>query len=739
MGLRARLLLLVLVPLVPALLLSIYTSLEQRRLGGSRVEKDAIRVVQLAAAKQLGLIEATRQHLTALSRLPQARGTNIAAFDAFFANMPKIYPEYVDFGLIETNGELISSSFGRKVQTNLVDRPDFRRVRETQDIAVGDYQPGDGTIKPSLPISHPVFDEKGRLARVLYAALDLAVINTAAAKAELPSGGEISVFDRAGHVLARYPEPENWVGKSFPQSPIVTAILQRIEGTIEMRGLDDVPRLYAFTAIRSGRETNLFACVGIPRLAAFAETDHILIRNLTVLGVVGGLALLAAWLYAKFHILHPLNALTSTTRRVAEGDLSSRTGVSHASGELKHLARAFDEMTARLQQQRLETEHAATALRESEERVRQIVATALDAVITIDEKGKVVSWNREAERIFGWTNQEMIGQSLAETIVPSRHREAHQRGLQHFLATGHGPILNKRLELTALHRSGREFPVELAVTPIRLDKGNIFSAFVRDISERKQAEEQILNLNATLEQRVQQRTAQLETANKELEAFSYSVSHDLRAPLRHINGFAELLGREISTSLSLSGRQLLHKISSSAKQMGALIDDLLAFSRMRKTEIQWSSVKMDDLVAQVLQEMAPDLQNRRIEWTISPLPVVHGDAAMLKQVWVNLFTNAVKYTRQRERAEIRIASKRCDRAEWEFSVQDNGAGFDMNYATRLFGAFQRLHSDDEYEGTGIGLATVHRIVHRHGGRTWAEGKVGAGAIFYFTLPDPASK
>jgi light-regulated signal transduction histidine kinase (bacteriophytochrome) len=241
-------------------------------------------------------------------------------------------------------------------------------------------------------------------------------------------------------------------------------------------------------------------------------------------------------------------------------------------------------------------------------------------------------------------------------------------------------------------------------------------------------------LNAGLEERVRARTVDLESANRELEAFSYSVSHDLRAPLRHISGFANMLTEDHGGALDEAGRRYLSVISDSTAHMGRLIDDLLEFSRMGRVDMHRGRFSTADLVKEALAQIEGETRSRRIEWSIGDLPETRGDRALLKQVWMNLLSNAVKYTGRRELAKISVGCRRED-GEIVFSVRDNGAGFEMEYAGKLFGVFQRLHRQEEFEGTGIGLANVRRIVARHGGRTWAEGKLGEGAIFFFTLPD----
>jgi light-regulated signal transduction histidine kinase (bacteriophytochrome) len=258
-------------------------------------------------------------------------------------------------------------------------------------------------------------------------------------------------------------------------------------------------------------------------------------------------------------------------------------------------------------------------------------------------------------------------------------------------------------------------------TPV-VSRGLLYAA-VRDVTEQKRAAREL-----------EEHATELEAVNRELEAFSYSVSHDLRAPLRHIGGFAALLSQSASTSLDADGQRLLATIISAATRMGRLIDDLLAFSRVGRTPLDRGEVSLNPLIRDVQREIMTGLNGPEIVWHLHDLPAVRGDRALLRLVFMNLISNAVKYSSKRPQAEIEVGALPGAADEVVLFVRDNGVGFDMQYASKLFGVFQRLHSTEEFEGTGIGLANVRRIVHRHGGRVWAEGEINRGAAFFVTLP-----
>ena len=350
-----------------------------------------------------------------------------------------------------------------------------------------------------------------------------------------------------------------------------------------------------------------------------------------------------------------------------------------------------------------------------------------DTIFVRDMSDVITYWNRGAQELYGWTAEEAIGKrahELLQSVFPAPVEVVRAELLRS--GRWEGELEKTRADGTRVVVSSR--------WSLRRDEQGRPAAILEtnnDITERERRAQEIRTLNEELGRR----TAELEGTNKELEAFAYSISHDLRAPLRHMAGFTELLQKNTASLLDERNQRYVTMILESAQRMGNLIDDLLAFSRIGRTETHKTMVSLEQLVKEALTEVRQDTDGRYIVWRVGGLPAWYGDRSMLRLVLVNLISNAVKFTRTRSQAEIEIGSLNQEPDQVVVFIRDNGVGFDMKYVSKLFGVFQRLHRPEAFEGTGIGLATVQRIVHRHGGRVWAEGLVDKGATFYFSLPN----
>ncbi len=371
-----------------------------------------------------------------------------------------------------------------------------------------------------------------------------------------------------------------------------------------------------------------------------------------------------------------------------------------------------------------EFSHDLSESKEAEAKYRGLLEAAPDAMMVVDQGGEIVLLNLQAEKQFGYRRDELIGQKVTN-IIPEGFAERLIADGTRTAAEALAQQIGTGIELTGRRKDGSEFPIELMLSPLESAEGILVTAAIRDISERKRSESVL-----------QDKNIQLQAAVNELDAFSYSVSHDLRAPLRAIDGFSRILLKQYGPGLAEEAREYLQLVRDNTVQMGHLVDDLLTFSRLGRQPLSKQQVPTGAIIEQVLCDVRRRAEGRFVSVSVGEMPPLWGDPPLVKQVFVNLIDNAFKYTRMRPEAVIEIGSREID-GEQVYFVRDNGAGFDMRYADKLFGVFERLHRAEDFEGTGVGLAIVQRIVERHGGRVWAEAAVDRGATFYFTTEVPS--
>jgi len=449
------------------------------------------------------------------------------------------------------------------------------------------------------------------------------------------------------------------------------------------------------------------------------------VQALMVWIVAGVIVVPALALFARRRVYRPLSKLDLGLARVAKGDFGVKIEVARED-EIGRLNRHFNRMTEILDYRAEEERQRAHNLTE---RLGRLLDESSSEIYIFEwETLRLIQVNRGAQENLGYSAEEMSGMTLLDLMTSEDCKtlvslieplKSGERDRETFIAM-------------LCRKNGSSYPVEVRLQFSRKENPPVFVAIGLDITERRRAEAEIIKLNEELENRVRERTAQLETVNRELEAFSYSVSHDLRAPLRSLDGFSQAIIEDYGERLDDKGRGYLMRIRGASQRMGQLIDDLLNLSRLARTGMRRISVDLSAMVCEITSDLIHTAPDRKVEFSINPGIVSTADPRLIRIALENLIGNAWKFAEKNNSARIEFGSVQQG-AEQVFFVRDNGAGFDMAYADKLFGAFQRLHSASEFQGTGVGLATVQRIIHRHGGRVWAEGAVGKGATFYFTL------
>jgi PAS domain S-box-containing protein len=591
-----------------------------------------------------------------------------------------------------------------------------RTAVTARHLVIGPYQVSIVTGRQILAVILPVHDAAGQIQLLAGAAIDLERLNRAIVERFPPERGLVTLLDRHGAVLARNLDPEQWVGTSPPlpgrvdESPVGTP------ATIRAPGIDGVERLLAVLAVERSPDARVVAVTGVPTAVAFDRSDRQL--RLLVGGLLASLVLAgaSAWWWSTRAILRPLAAVIETARRIAAGDLAARTDIPHDSSETGSLARTVDTL--------------ARSLSEEQAKYLTLAENLPEMIARLDREHRVIYANPAILAALELPAGRVLDHRLEELALPEELRGQALVAFRRAFDEGE----RSEFEVTFTSPRGPIW-LECQLIPERNPKGEVVSALATawDVSRRKAAEELIRRQGFILEQRVQERTRQLEAVNRELEAFSYSVSHDLRAPLRAIDGFARILAEDYGPRLDAEAQRLLGVIRRNADSMSTLIDDLLALSRAGRAELRAVSCDLGALAREVGSQLVLAERHRQVDLEVADLPRAECDPGLIRQVFTNLIGNALKFSRDQSAVRIEIGGG-ISEDDFHCYVKDDGPGFKLADPAVLFDPFRRQADGSRFEGSGIGLSIVQRIVTRHGGRVWAEGAPGQGATFHFTLP-----
>jgi PAS domain S-box-containing protein len=721
-GVRGILLLLVILITAPFLLLAAISAHRGQQAEYSvAAERGMLRARMLTARVDdlVGAVDGMLLALTeTLSRDPADTARNNAQLASINARLPPVYDQ---LRLSLPDGTAIGHS--ASASPSIAQRRYFIDALTSANMTVGEPARSYRTGEWTLGFARGVRDPSGKVVAVVSATLRLDRLQQILDARSLPPGSRILLLNEAGRMLARTDDDENMLGSDVSQMPTGRLALQLKNGTEITVTRKGVPRL---SSMATAQKVPWTVVVAVPTEIALAGAREQERNSLLLFAGAFALALAAGVLVAR-RLTDPVRRVTEDALAFAGGDLARRCEV-RGPREMNQLASSFNSLAGQVQAR-------ALSLKESEARYRSMFEAHPQPMWVFDRPTlRFLAVNDSAVAHYGYSRDEFLAMKVSDVRPP----EDEQRFLDYL--GEQGPTMRAFGLWRHRRKDGTLLDVEVATHDIMFGGRPALHSVVIDVTERMRMEREVRRLNHELEERVRTRTVELQAINRELEAFTYSVSHDLHNPLRAIDGFSTLLEQHAGASLDEEGRDYLSRIRAATQRMGHLSSALLDLSRVSRGSLRKTRVDLSIMARQAAGELAALDPNRRAEWRIAPGLIAEGDAGLLRSVLDNLLGNAWKYTGKREQAVIELGGggieegaagpMRC------FHVRDNGSGFDMAYAAKLFLVFQRLHSPHEFEGTGVGLATVERIVQRHGGTVRGEGVPDEGACFYFSLPVP---
>jgi len=738
-SLRFQLIAIVLLSVLPAIALILYSGFEERRNAALHARTNTRRLAELASIQQARFIDEAYRLLLTLSESPHLYSSDAEQCSAYLLDVISWHPHYLNIGVLGTDGRVLCSALPVESRMPLPNEDFFRHALENEGLVIGSAHSRDDSGKASFELGYPVHDSAYGVRGVAFAAVDLAWLSDLAAYLGFPEGATLALTDRDGTVIVRYPDPERWVGKVVSNKAIVKTALEQGKGTMEAVGVDGVNRLYAFNVLGDFAQP-VILYTGIPTSTVFAEANRALTRNLITLGIVTILALIVAHVLGHLVVMRRVNALVRATDRIGRGELGARTGMSSGNSELEQLGTALDAMAESLERKGLERDEMEAALRRSEERYRALVEQIPVVTYTaaLDEARTILFISPQVECLLGFDEGDFYEDR--DTWRKRLHPDDRERVLRESSrCRKENDLFICEYRMLTYHGLVKWIRDEAAVVLDKAGEPLFIQGVMTDITEQKRSEEELVEAHKELEIRVAQRTEALARANEELrqsaetlKSFAASVVHDLRSPAIGAYGLTKLLWKQYGDVLDEKGTHYCDQIMKASEHVVELAEKINVYMATKETPLSIETVSLGELLGALRDEFSSRFSARAIRWVQPERDVeVRADRLSLLRMFRNFIDNALKYGGNRL-TEVRIGYEESEQFH-VFSVSDDGRGVSREDTEKIFQVFQRSRGSSGVEGAGLGLAIVGEIAEKHGGRVSVEAGKEGGATFLCSI------